>query len=62
MPIFDFVCSECDKEFEDLVLRPDEEVKCPVCGGGTRKRMSAFAAPGSGGHTAPAGGCGPGGG
>ncbi len=30
MPIFEYVCGECDKEFELLVLH-DERVKCPSC-------------------------------
>ena len=32
MPIFEFHCQKCDKEFERLVFRSDEAVECPECG------------------------------
>lgn len=32
MPIFEFVCGKCGKEFERLVFSSDiEPVKCPAC-------------------------------
>ncbi len=31
MPILQYKCPECGKEFEELVKKFDEEVKCPVC-------------------------------
>ena len=46
MPIYEFVCKECSKNFEDLVLNPSQidEVICPVCGSGqVKKKMSTFA-------------------
>lgn len=52
MPIFEFVCTECDESFEDLVLSISkiDEVVCPSCGGGkVNKKMSAFAAKPAGG-------------
>lgn len=44
MPIYEFRCSQCGKEFETLVLRSgDEAVNCPVCGSKeTKKILSAF--------------------
>ena len=30
MPIFEYVCNDCNKEFELLVSR-DENVNCPSC-------------------------------
>ena len=32
MPMFDYVCSACGAEFEELVRKPDETVSCPECG------------------------------
>ena len=32
MPIFDFKCKECDKEFEKLVRAADIPPECPMCG------------------------------
>ena len=32
MPMFDFICSRCDAEFEELVRNAREEVECPSCG------------------------------
>jgi len=45
MPIFEYVCQNCGKEFEKLVFRTDEEVVCPACGQqSVNKLMSACAA------------------
>ncbi|MBN2537314.1 zinc ribbon domain-containing protein [candidate division WOR-3 bacterium] len=32
MPIYEYRCRECGAEFEQLVMRADEKVKCPKCG------------------------------
>lgn len=32
MPIFEYVCTTCDHEFEEVVLG-DEQPVCPKCGG-----------------------------
>ena len=32
MPILQYKCPHCGKQFDELVKRHDEEVKCPVCG------------------------------
>ncbi len=45
MPIFEFHCQNCGKEFEHLVFRTDEVVKCPECGQeSVNKLMSTCAA------------------
>lgn len=52
MPIYEFVCNECDKSFEDLVLSLSriDEVVCPACGSGqVKKKMSTFASKPAGG-------------
>ncbi len=32
MPIYEYVCSKCQKEFEELVFSHDEVPPCPECG------------------------------
>jgi putative FmdB family regulatory protein len=67
MPIYEYCCTKCDAEFEEIVLKDDETVRCPRCGASeTRKLMSACrtrisgpegaAAPASGGGCASCGG------
>lgn len=43
MPIFEYRCNQCDKEFEKLVFRNDDTpVLCPECNGkDVVKKMSA---------------------
>jgi putative FmdB family regulatory protein len=46
MPIYEFVCKECSKNFEDLVMSASriDEVVCPACGSRqVKKKMSTFA-------------------
>jgi putative regulatory protein, FmdB family len=41
MPIFEFVCKRCNKQFEELVFSQDEQTVCPSCGStNTEKLMS----------------------
>jgi len=48
MPIFDFRCSKCGHEFEELVFGSDRPV-CPKCGGKKLvKQPSAVARKGKG--------------
>ncbi|MDR1082128.1 MAG: zinc ribbon domain-containing protein [Deltaproteobacteria bacterium] len=43
MPIYEFRCRECGREFEELVLMRGEGGACPACGTpGAEKRMSSF--------------------
>ncbi|MDR1657644.1 MAG: zinc ribbon domain-containing protein [Deltaproteobacteria bacterium] len=32
MPIYEFKCLECGKEFEELVLNSKDRPACPTCG------------------------------
>lgn len=41
MPIYEYRCQECGKEFEELV-RTAKKVECPECGGKVRKLISRF--------------------
>ncbi|MCA1944044.1 MAG: zinc ribbon domain-containing protein [Desulfovibrio sp.] len=41
MPIFEYRCGQCGREFEELVFKDDTAVPCPQCGGTqTEKLMS----------------------
>ncbi len=45
MPIFEYVCRKCGKEFEQLVPNASAKPSCPVCGEKeTAKKLSRFAA------------------
>ena len=48
MPIFEFRCSKCGKEFERLVFNSDDQsVECPTCGcTETSKMLSVFSCTG----------------
>ncbi len=45
MPIYEFVCQDCEQPFEELVFGSQiDGVVCPACGGHqVRKKMSSFA-------------------
>jgi len=45
MPIFEFVCQDCEKLFEELIFGFNtDDVVCPTCGSEhVRKKMSTFA-------------------
>ena len=44
MPIYEYHCEKCDKDFEVLVLRSNEKVTCPACDSKKVSRlMSGFA-------------------
>jgi putative FmdB family regulatory protein len=59
MPIYEYQCSACGKEFEELVFG-DEAPSCPSCGSGeTGKLMSrpCYRMAGNSGHApSPSGG------
>ena len=51
MPLYEFVCSKCEKDFESLVRSANWEgsVECPHCGSKKlTKKLSVFAAQGGG--------------
>ncbi len=54
MPIFEFLCEQCEKPFEELVRSSStvDGVVCPKCGSPQIKRkISTFASKISGGST-----------
>ena len=63
MPIYEYVCMQCESHFEELV-RNGEEPPCPDCGASNvRRQLSVFAAVGASeqptfrGPTGGGGGC-----
>jgi putative FmdB family regulatory protein len=51
MPLFEFVCTDCRRPFEELVRSTSavDGVKCPACGGQKiAKKISTFASKGTG--------------
>lgn len=39
MPIYEYHCSDCDKDFEELVFSRNPEVECPGCHGRKVSRL-----------------------
>ncbi len=60
MPIYEYHCDACGHEFETLVMRRDEQVRCPQCrSDALHKRMSAHAVGASAGDAACGDACAP---
>jgi putative FmdB family regulatory protein len=51
MPIYEYICDDCETEFERIVLNKTQEIACPKCAGKKNTiRLSVFSAPnGNGG-------------
>jgi putative FmdB family regulatory protein len=48
MPIYEYVCMECESHFEELVRYAGSGVECPDCGAANvRKQLSVFATHGT---------------
>jgi putative FmdB family regulatory protein len=70
MPLFEFVCTDCNQPFEELLRSSSAivEVTCPTCGSQqVKKKLSTFASKVSGGgsfllSSNPAASCSTGGG
>ncbi|MCK4273551.1 MAG: zinc ribbon domain-containing protein [Dehalococcoidales bacterium] len=45
MPIYEYICSECDTRFEQLrpLSQSDQPADCPKCHKPARRKMSTFA-------------------
>ncbi len=51
MPIYEYVCMECESHFEELMRVDDVDPGCPDCGSGrTNRQFSVFAVHGSAGQ------------
>jgi len=49
MPIYEYVCEECDTRFEKIVINKQQEIACPKCA--SRKaaiQLSVFSSAGNG--------------
>jgi len=63
MPIYEYVCMECESHFEELLRWDDADPRCPECSAAnTRRQLSVFAAHGTAGQpsfggTSAGGGC-----
>lgn len=49
MPIYEYQCCDCRKQFETLVFRSDEAVSCPDCGCSHTERLMSVCGFKSGG-------------
>jgi putative FmdB family regulatory protein len=59
MPIYEYTCHICERDFEELIRRPadEAEVTCPSCGSGeVIKKFSAFGFSSGGAFTSSVGG------
>ena len=41
MPLFDYICENCGHDFETLVLKETESVRCPECGSDLIKKTAS---------------------
>lgn len=64
MPIYEYVCEQCEERFEKIVINKQVEISCPKCGSKKATiQLSVFATAGggssgpSGGFTGGGGGC-----
>ena len=57
MPIYEFVCMECENHFEELVRATDADPACDACGSErVARQFSVFAAHGTAGQPSYGGG------
>lgn len=54
MPIYEFKCKDCGKNFEALVIGSREDIDCPQCKGTSLERLMSACAFKSGGSFTPA--------
>jgi putative FmdB family regulatory protein len=56
MPIYEYKCMKCNKDFEYLVLGSDSSVSCPECNGNKVKRQMSACSFKSDGNYSPSSG------
>ncbi|MFP4167259.1 MAG: FmdB family zinc ribbon protein [Desulfonatronovibrionaceae bacterium] len=55
MPIYEYQCTQCGHEFEELIQPGDNQPQCPCCGAEkTVKKMSTCALKNKGSRESPA--------
>jgi putative FmdB family regulatory protein len=53
MPIYEYVCDQCETQFERIVLNKSEQIACPKCAGTKNTiQLSVFSAPSGNGSSA----------
>jgi putative FmdB family regulatory protein len=64
MPIYEYVCEQCNERFEKIVINKQQAINCPKCGSQKAAiQLSVFATVGgvssspSGGSSGGGGGC-----
>jgi putative FmdB family regulatory protein len=46
MPIYEYICDDCETPFERIVLNKNQEIACPKCAGKKNTiQLSVFSAP-----------------
>ncbi|MDO5537801.1 MAG: zinc ribbon domain-containing protein [Desulfovibrionaceae bacterium] len=45
MPLYDFVCEDCGKKFDELVFEDDDPPFCPACGSARTKQSLSVPSP-----------------
>ena len=55
MPIYEYLCEECDTRFEKIVINKQQEIACPKCASKKASiQLSVFATANGGGNRASA--------
>jgi putative FmdB family regulatory protein len=55
MPIYEYICDDCETPFERIVLNKNQEIACPKCAGKKNTiQLSVFSAPNGNGNAASA--------
>jgi putative FmdB family regulatory protein len=63
MPIYEYVCDNCEAHFEKIVINKQQEIACPQCASKKATiQLSVFATAGNGGPSTPSGSSSSGGG
>jgi putative FmdB family regulatory protein len=59
MPLYEYLCRDCGRDFERYVRAWGDAVDCPACGGASvERKVSSFAFTAGGATPTTAGGCG----
>jgi len=57
MPIYEYICDECEERFEKIVMNQRAEIACPKCASKKASiQLSVFSSVGNGGATKSSGG------
>jgi putative FmdB family regulatory protein len=62
MPIYEYICLNCQNRFETLIMSSDEQPTCPKCASASLERLLSPFARAAGEGAGTSAGCGPSGG